>query len=146
MYRLRAAVAEEAALINNMIRQAKINPTGLDWRRFILAVDAEDRVVGCGQLKPHGDAMEMASIAVLPEYQGQGIARLLIENLIEAHPAELYLMCRPVLETFYEKFGFHVVAENELPPYFRRIASIFNRLRRIVKNAPGPLIMKRTKN
>ncbi len=145
-YRLRPAAAEEAALIQKIIRQAKINPTGLDWRRFILAVDAEGRVAGCGQLKPHGDAVELASIAVLPEFQGQGIARLLIEHLIQAHPGDLYLMCRPVLQPFYEKFGFHTADESELPAYFRRIAAIFNRLRRIVKNAPGPLIMKRTKN
>ena len=145
-YRLRPAAAEEAALIHKIIRQAKINPTGLDWRRFILAVDAEGRVAGCGQLKPHGDDVELASIAVLPEFQGQGIARLLIEHLIQAHPGDLYLMCRPVLQSFYEKFGFQVVGENELPAYFRRIAAIFNRLRRIVKNAPGPLIMKRAKN
>lgn len=141
---LRRATAAEAGLIGQMVRQAKINPTGLDWRRFMLAVDETGRVVGCGQLKPHGaDAIELASIVVLPEFQGQGIARLLIEHFIQVHPGDLYLMCRPVLQPFYEKFGFYVLSEDQMPAYFRRIAAIFRRLRRVVKSAHGPLIMKR---
>ncbi len=49
---------------------------GLDWKRFVVAVNDQDEMIGCGQLKPHGqDVLELASIAVYPEHQGKGVAR-----------------------------------------------------------------------
>lgn len=145
MIRLRPAGANEAAIIRKIILQAKINPTRLDWPRFVLAVDDDGNVVGCGQLKPHSDgSVELASIAVIPEYQGRGIARMIIQHLLAQHPqSPLYLMCRSVLQPFYEKFGFRPATEDEMPPHFKRFYRVFSRLQRVVKNMPGPLIMVR---
>ncbi len=142
--RLRPATAGDGGAIRRMIYAAQLNPTGLDWRRFVLAVDDADRILGCGQIKPHGDgSRELASIAVLPEAQGRGIARLVIEHLLETQPPPVYLMCRAELQPFYEKFGFRVLAEAEMPRYFRRVYVAFSRLQRLVKSAYGPLIMRR---
>ena len=50
-----------------------------------------DRVIGCGQIKPHGDGTrELASIAVVPEHQRQGIGTEIIARLIEGQPLPLY--------------------------------------------------------
>src|SRR5512142_861341 len=100
---LRPATSDDAAAIRRLIRLVKINPLGLDWRRFALAVDDLGNMLGCGQLKPHEDGLlELASIAVVPEQRGNGVARAIIEHLISIAPRPLYLTCRSHLGPFYE--------------------------------------------
>jgi N-acetylglutamate synthase-like GNAT family acetyltransferase len=95
---------------------------GLDWHRFIVAVDQAGRLAGCGQIKTHRDgSIELASIAVSREYRGRGIARSIIERLIRRAGRPLYLMCRASLEPFYGKWGFVSVESTEMPPYFGRV-------------------------
>ena len=104
-----------------------INPTGLDWKRFVVAVNEGEQVIACGQIKPHGaDIRELASIAVHPEYRGQGIARAVIEKLLRENPKPMYLMCMSHNGPMYEKFGFQVIAEKQMPRYFARIKKLFN--------------------
>ena len=86
-YTLRQADLTDAGTIRQIISQAHINRTGLAWQRFILAIDEQGNTIACGQLKPHGDgSLELASIAVTPEWRGRGVARTVIEHLLEKHP------------------------------------------------------------
>jgi hypothetical protein len=39
---LRRATAEDFPAISRLIRQVHINPTGLDWHRFVVAVAGEE--------------------------------------------------------------------------------------------------------
>lgn len=143
-YRLRPATAEDAAAVKAVIRQSGINPMGLDWPRFVLAVDGNDEMVGCVQLKPHRDgSVELASLAVVPEWQGRGVARVLIEHTLAQHPGLLYLMCRARLGPLYEKFGFQPLEIEEMPPYFRRIARLVDFLGVLRSNSEGLLVMRR---
>ena len=72
------------------------------------------RSLACGQIKPHGaDIRELASIATLPEYRGQGIARAVIESLLRENPKPMYLMCMSHNGPMYEKFGFRVIAKTK---------------------------------
>ncbi len=122
---IRQAVGADFAAIKNLIHEVGINPTGLDWRRFIVVEAFGRQFAGCGQLKPHSDgSIEMASIAVLPSWRGQGIARLIIQKLLESAPRPLYLTCRSQLGVFYQKFGFCIANDEQLPKYFRRISRI----------------------
>lgn len=97
----------------------------LDWRRFRVAKTAEDQFIGCGQLKPHGDgSLELASIAVIPEWRKRGVARALIHTLKDAAPRPLYLTCLSGMGPFYKKFGFQAIGGAELPKYFRRLSML----------------------
>ena len=99
----------------------------LDWRRFVLAADGSGKMLGCGQLKPHGkDVIELASIVVEPSHQHQGIARVIIEYLVAQGPRPVYLTCRSRLGSFYEKWGFHAIEFAEMPAYFRRLSRLVN--------------------
>ena len=127
VYEIRPALESESAQIKALINLVGINPTGLDWKRFIVAVNAEGQVISCGQLKPHGaDILELASIGTLPEYRGQGIAREVIEALLAKSPRPLYLMCIAHNGPMYEKFGFQIIEGEEIPRYFRRIKKLFD--------------------
>jgi N-acetylglutamate synthase-like GNAT family acetyltransferase len=141
---IRPAVAGDSPAIRELIRAVHINPLGLDWKRFIIAVDPVGRLIACGQVKPHQDgSLELASIAVIPERRNQGIASAIIRRLIQSHPGPLYLTCRTNLENFYVKFGFRALGQEEMPAYFRRIARIV-RIARALKLVPGDLlVMKR---
>ncbi len=142
-YSLRPAAAKDAATIRHMISVMNLNPLALDWKRFVLAVDRDGQTIGCGQVKPHSDGShELASIAVLPDWRGKGIARRIIERLLAEHPGTLYLTCRNELGPLYEKFGFVALDYADMPPYFKRLSRLvrlFNRL----GNQPNRLLVMR---
>ena len=124
---LRPARETDAGAIKELIHSVGINPMDLDWRRFIVAVDSHDKILATGQIKPHGakgDIHELASIAVLSEYRGQGLARAIIEHLLKDSPRPLYLSCISSLESLYEKFGFVSISYEEMPRYFQRISKL----------------------
>ncbi len=140
--RLRPATEVDAPAIRSLIRRVQINPTGIDWRRFELAVDTPGHVLGCGQLKPHRDGtFELASIAVEPARRGEGIARAIIEHLLDRAPRPLYLTCRSSLGSFYEKWKFRALAESEMPTYYRRLSRLAGRLMSLARHDEGLLVM-----
>jgi amino-acid N-acetyltransferase len=144
MLTIRPAEISDQQAIQKLIRQARINPTGLAWERFLVAADQNGKVIGCGQIKPHSDgSRELASIAVIPEYRHQGIASTLIEELLAKSTGELYLMCRSSLGPFYERFGFRSVELQDMPPYFKRIDRLARWVGRLEKNGESLLVMKR---
>jgi N-acetylglutamate synthase-like GNAT family acetyltransferase len=145
MYKLRKANSKDAAAIRRLVWAVQINPTGLNWRHFLVAVDLNNKIIGCGQMKPHsGGLLELASIAVRPEYRSLGIARRIIEQLIMENPTTLYLYCRSRLQPFYEKFGFTVCPPTEMPAYFHRIWSFAHFVLRLTQRDESLLVMRRS--
>jgi len=143
-YTLRPAIATDAARIRQIIALVQINPLSLNWQHFVLATDREDRIVGCGQVKPHADgSQELSSIAVLPDWRGKGIARTIIDHLLEQYPGTLYLTCRSQLEPMYQKFGFQSLQFDDMPPYFRRLSRIVALINKIFRQPDRMLVMKR---
>jgi amino-acid N-acetyltransferase len=144
-YRLRQAVENDAPLIKALITQVRINPTGLDWRRFTVAETPQGELCGCGQVKPHRDgSRELASIAVAPKQRKQGVARAIIEYLLAENPGPLYLTCRARLGPFYERFGFRTLIDPaEMPAYFRRVSRLAQTMGWIKLIPKDLLVMKR---
>jgi amino-acid N-acetyltransferase len=90
-----------------------------------VAVDESGRMLGCGQLKPHGRGIiELASIAVEPSDRNKGVARAVIEYLINQAPRPLYLTCLSSMGGFYEKWGFRSIERDQMPVYFRRLVRL----------------------
>jgi N-acetylglutamate synthase-like GNAT family acetyltransferase len=128
---IRPATCQDFPAIRALIHAVSINPTGLEWRRFMVAVTPDGTLLGCGQIKPHSDgSRELASIAVQEQARGQGIARAVIQELLAREQTRpLYLMCRARLGPLYMKFGFRAIDLDEMPVYFHRISRaerIFN--------------------
>jgi N-acetylglutamate synthase-like GNAT family acetyltransferase len=143
MTTIRPARETEAAQIRALIHLVGINPMGLDWKRFVVAVNDQDEMIGCGQLKPHGqDVLELASIAVYPEHQGKGVARAIIEDLLRDSPRPLYLMCQSSLGPLYEKFGFRGISYHEMPRYFQRVSKLAGLVTTLAQREERLLIMK----
>jgi GNAT superfamily N-acetyltransferase len=125
-FSLRPAQEADDATIHALIRAAHINPLGIEWRRFLVAVNGYGDVIGCGQVKVHrGGAKELASIVTGPEWRGRGIATALVKQLMAESGPPLWLTCRSGLVPFYLPFGFREVGpEEEQPRYFRRIRKV----------------------
>lgn len=125
-FRLRPASAADQWTIWRMVLGAGLNPLHLSWKNFILAVGPEEDVRGCGQVKPHKNGVrELASVYVVPEARGKGLARALIEKLLSNHPGTVWLTCRRELVEFYKRFGFEDVrAVDAMPAYFRRVKKL----------------------
>lgn len=140
---IRPATEADFPSIRRLIHEVQIKPTGLDWRRFVLAVFQSGEMLGCGQLKQHGDgSIELASIAVKPPHRRQGVASAIIEHLLENAPRPIYLTCRSTLGSFYEKWGFRVVGRNEMTPYFRRLSRLVNMIPAFASAGETLLVMK----
>jgi N-acetylglutamate synthase-like GNAT family acetyltransferase len=143
MYKLRQAVRADSGAIRALVYQAWLNPFGLNWRRFVIAESAQGQVIGCGQVKVHGDgSRELASIVVSPDWRLRGVAKALIEHLVGTHPKPIYLTCRSSLGKFYLRFGFRVIEEAKMPPYFQRISRLYRLFRRFFPTGEGLLVMK----
>ncbi|HSP08562.1 MAG TPA: GNAT family N-acetyltransferase [Candidatus Dormibacteraeota bacterium] len=125
--KIRPATKEDQPTIRRLIKDANLNRMSLHWSDFVVA-DEDGAIVGVGQVKGHRDhSRELASIAVVPAWQGQGIGSALIERLLAQEPGViLHLTCRRELEGFYERFGFRRLKRAEYPPYFGRLIPFVN--------------------
>lgn len=141
-FRLRKAGRADRAAIYRMIAAEQLNPMGVDWRRFLLAVDLDGRIAGCAQVKPHGDGTrELASLVVLQPYRGQGLARQLVVTLQKESKPPLYLTCRGGLVPFYQRFGFRLLEAGQLTKYFQRLQRLVSLLQRVVRFSEGLAVM-----
>lgn len=56
---IRRATEPNQVAIRAMMRGERLNPTNIDWRRFLVAVDA-DGMVGAVRLRRHADGQGVA--------------------------------------------------------------------------------------
>jgi len=125
----RSAQASDATAIKALIRAVNINPIGLKWQRFLVALDEKGQLIGCGQIKIHRDgSRELASVAVQKAWRHQGIAATNIQRLLSEEIPPVWLTCMDRLVPFYEQFGFVEVKEGNgrnVPRYFRLARTFF---------------------
>ena len=138
----RPAQASDEDAIKALIRAVNINPMGLKWQRFLVAVDENGDLIGCGQIKPHRDgSRELASIAVQKAWRRQGIAGAIIQHLLADKQPPVWLTCMDKLVPFYEQFGFVEVKKGDgrsLPFYYRLATTFFKPIQKLSR-IPGYL-------
>jgi len=125
----RPATAADERAIHRIIREAHLPRMNLHWPNFLVA-DEDGDTVGVGQVKSHGDgSREVASIAVVPKRQGEGVGTTVINALLAREAGVvLHLSCRRELEGYYERFGFSRIEPAAYPPYFRRTTLLASRI------------------
>lgn len=83
------------------------------WTHFYVAEDA-GRIVGCGAIGPYWgkeDESSLFTIFVLPEYQGRGVGRRIVETLEKdaffTRARRVEIPASTTALGFYEKMGYH---------------------------------------
>ena len=118
---IRPAQAQDQNVIRKMVWNARLDPTTLQWQNFVVAESIETtsqpaRIkVGIAQIRPYSDCRELGSVVVLPNYRGGGIARQLIETLLAKEAGDVYLDCERSKIPLYTRFGFEVIAFDQMP-------------------------------
>lgn len=88
---------------------------GLGNSSFVTVAYKDGKVIGTARVVTDGGYIAIiADVMVLPEFQGQGIGKQLLNNVIEYLKASINnnqclminLMAAPNKERFYKKFGF----------------------------------------
>jgi N-acetylglutamate synthase-like GNAT family acetyltransferase len=126
-FTLRPAQKQDWLAIHWLIWRVHINPVGLAWQRFVVAVDSNGHVIGCGQIKPHpGGLKELASLAVTPALQHHGVGKTLVVRLMAGQKPPLYLMTHRRRETYYHQFGFYTLPGDQIPADFKAMRMVLN--------------------
>lgn len=131
--RLRSARQDERWLIFRRILRERLDPTKLEWQKFVMAEAADGTILGFAQMKDFGQGVrEFGSLVVEPESRGQGIGGQLLTHFLAEFPRPVYLFCGGHNVAYYLRFGFRrVKREREIPgPLQRkwRTAQFFSRL------------------
>jgi N-acetylglutamate synthase-like GNAT family acetyltransferase len=119
---MRPAEKADASNIRHLLKSSGLRTQGIRLNRFVVAVDENCQLIGCGQLKRHGIRfMELQSIAVDESHRRGGIGREIIDHLTAQSPRPLFLMCKSDLVGYYEKRGFRKIKKNEISVHYRLI-------------------------
>jgi amino-acid N-acetyltransferase len=110
-------------LINRFAQRSLMLPKTHDqlarlFREFVVAVDAEGEVLGCGALRVYTESLaEVASLAVSEHAHGLGIGRALVEQLVvEARYLGIATVFALTLqEEFFHRAGFSTVPKEMFP-------------------------------
>lgn len=108
---VRTATAEDFPAVQGIIAAFpdKLMQTHLPQPDEFFVAEEDARIVGCCALEVYSQRLaEIRSLAVLPEFQGRGIARKLIEACIDrAKEKNIYeVLTITGTTTIFEKYGF----------------------------------------
>ncbi len=86
----------------------------------VFGVFAENVLVAAARCRRHPDGLEVDAVYTPDQYRGRGYARLVMKGLTDACGTEpLFMHSTLDLIGFYGTFGFHAIAESQLPPSIR---------------------------
>lgn len=118
-----AALRKQAGLSPRSEQGIKI---GLGNSLFAVSLYAGDELIGMGRVIGDGGCfLQIVDIAVRPDYQGQGLGKLIMDELINylkrETPADAYvsLIADQPADKLYLKYGFRYTAPDSLGMYLR---------------------------
>ncbi|MFD3259901.1 GNAT family N-acetyltransferase [Paenibacillus lentus] len=118
-----AALRKQAGLSPRSEQGIKI---GLGNSLFAVSLYAGDELIGMGRVIGDGGCfLQIVDIAVRPDYQGQGLGKLIMDELInylkEETPVDAYvsLIADQPADKLYLKYGFRYTAPDSLGMYLR---------------------------
>jgi amino-acid N-acetyltransferase len=108
---------EDLNAVLSLLADAALPQEGVQehFQRFLVA-RRDGRVIGSVGMERHGLSALLRSLAVAPEYRGQGLGRALVERLLrearEQGVKRIFLLTETAPE-FFPKFGFRRIAREE---------------------------------
>lgn len=117
---VRRAAPSDQRTIEALVKGERLNPNGLDWRNFRVAVIGAT-VVGAAQMRRHRDgSRELGSLVVDAPYRGCGIAAMLIDHLLAEQAGAVHVVTAREDAAHYQRWGFRAIASARAPQAVRR--------------------------
>ena len=118
-----ADMKQVEALINRFARDNLMLPKTVEhlnrnFREFVVAVDDQERVVGCAALRVYNETLaEVGSLAVAETAHGQGVGRRLVERILDEGRALglKTVFALTLQELFFHRLGFRTVQKEMFP-------------------------------
>lgn len=120
-FSIRPAQTSDRWLIIRRILREKLDPSKLDWQRFVVAESPIGEILGFAQMKNLGDGVqEFGSLVVESHLRGQGIGDALLHFLVDPAPKPVYLLCGANRVRYYRRFQFELLSEDKMPVPLQR--------------------------
>jgi amino-acid N-acetyltransferase len=137
---LRPATRADAPAIQALVRAERLNPNGLDWPNFTVAVGEDGAIVGAVQLRRHADGShELGSFVVADDARGRGIGGRLIDVLLKRthglSNTPVHMITASAHAVHYRRWGFRPIEPQQAPRAVRfnyrigRLARVLSFLR-----------------
>lgn len=115
------AEPEDMSFIAQELCRLKLDQENLDFQQFLVARQGK-KIAGFGRIKAEEGFYEMASLAVLEDYRGQGLGMAIARRLLALCPGHTVYLVTDIPK-FFEKLGFKIA--EEVPPRLLQKAEEF---------------------
>ena len=117
---IRRATERDQQEIRALVHGERLNPTGLNWPNFMVAVIG-GRLIGAVQMRKHSDgSRELASLVVSKEHRGHGTASRLIDALLAENQGPVWMITAEPYAGAYSRWGFEQIETRAAPAKVRR--------------------------
>ncbi|MCX2779116.1 GNAT family N-acetyltransferase [Microbulbifer thermotolerans] len=96
----------EIPLANKFYRSHKFRGKARRHDPCAVIKNTQQEIIACGCLRLLTEGKLLAGVAVAPDYQGQGLARLLLSNMAKAFDNQTFTFPYRHLVPFYQSLGF----------------------------------------
>jgi len=114
---IRSAKIEEFELVLNFYKQVGYLGGLCHDDRVVVAMDG-GQLVAAGRLSIEKETLVLRGMQVDPEYQRQGIGRVILNQLIDMIDMDCYCIPHRYLENFYKSVGFSGLVDGPAAPTF----------------------------
>ena len=116
---IRAATADDQNAIVGLVHSERLNPHGLEWPNFVVAVDGQP-LIGAVQIRKHKDgSRELGSLVVDRSYRRQGLASRLIDRLLAAEAGRVLVITGRIRAAYFARWGFRPTTSCRAPTSIR---------------------------
>ncbi|TJW43883.1 MAG: GNAT family N-acetyltransferase [Mesorhizobium sp.] len=117
---IRRAMERDQQAIRVLVHSERLNPTGLNWPNFLVAVIG-GRIIGAVQMRKHTDgSRELGSLVVAKEARGHGIASRLIDALLAEDQEPVWIITSEPYAGASARWGFEQIEAWAAPVKVRR--------------------------
>lgn len=102
---IRKADKKDQKEILEILKSLDLYYPSLEMKDFWVA-ESDKEILGVVQLEEHQDFIYLGSLAITQKYQGQGIAKKLLNETLSKLTKNIYLYT--IIPEYFEKFGFKI--------------------------------------
>jgi N-acetylglutamate synthase-like GNAT family acetyltransferase len=102
------ALESEMVFIGQFAKKLDLDCEDLNRNQFIVA-KKDEKIIGFGRLRKYPECVEIATVGVIDEEQKNGVGSVIVRELIQSGPSEIFVTC--VIPDFFKKLGFQLVKQ-----------------------------------